>query len=161
MGDALAMLRQLMIVLCAVVLLGCGRSGDGFTGDRGEVSGKVTIKGQPAPEGCSIIFQSKEGPNYSALGTVNANGEYSLLYNGKASLPAITYTATVIPPLANSSGTMSTEQMTTSAADMTKSIKSKVKPKLPFAASYSSALTSGLEFTVKKGPNKADFDLTP
>lgn len=155
------MLRQLLIVLSAVTLLGCSRSGDGFTGDRGEVSGKVTIKGQPAPEGCNVVFQSKDGPNFSALGTVNANGEYSLLYNGKSSLPAITYTATVIPPPDTSMGKMSTDQMTTNAADMTKNIKSKTKPKLPFAAAYSSALTSGLEFTVKKGPNKADFDLIP
>ncbi len=156
------MLRQLLIVLAAVSLLGCGRSGDGFTGDRGEVSGKVTVKGQPVPEGSSVVFQSKEGPNYTATGTVSASGEYKLLYNGKTELPAITYTATVIPPSSSSaSGQMTNDQMTTNVGDMTKSIKSKAKPKLPFAASYSSALTSGLEFTVKKGPNTADFDLTP
>ncbi len=154
--------RHLLVLLSVVVLMGCSRGGDGFTGDRGTVSGKVTVKGAPAPEGSHVVFQSKEGTNYSASGTVNASGEYSLLYNGKTELPAVTYTATVLPPTTNSSsGTMTTEQMTTNVGDMTKAIKSKTKPKLPFAASYSSALTSGLEFPVKKGPNKADFDLTP
>ncbi len=162
-GDETAMLRHLMIAFSVVLLLGCGGSGgDGFKGDRGVVSGRVTVNGQPVPEGCSVVFQSKSGPNYSAIGTVKADGQYSLIYNGNSTLPAVTYTATVLLPTDTAaSGNMTTDQMTTGAADIGKAAKSKVKTKHPFSLAYTSALTSGLEFPVMKGSNKADFDLTP
>jgi hypothetical protein len=155
------MFRNLTVACLVAFVLGCSRTGDGFKGDHGEVSGKITVNGSAAPEGCSVVFQTKDGPNYSAIGTVKAGGEYSLLYNGKTSIPALTYTATVMLPADTTSGQMSMDQMTSGAADIGKAAKSKVKPKQPFSAAYSSALTSGLEFPVKKGPNTANFDLTP
>ncbi len=152
--------RSLLAVLSMVFFAGCGSADkDQFKGDRGEVSGKVTVGGKPVPEGTNVVFQTKTGANYTAAGNVDANGEYKLLYNGSPNLPAVTYVATVFPPAPKTAaGPMTTDQMGSMAADIGKAAKPATPP--AFNTQYSSALNSGLEFTVKKGKNTADFQLT-
>src|SRR3989442_1523307 len=82
------------------LIVGCAGEGDGYSGARGEVTGKVTFEGKPIPEGCKVLFQSNSGKNtYTAFGVVNAAGEYVLNYNGTPNLPALTYQVQLFPPI--------------------------------------------------------------
>lgn len=136
-------------------MMGCGSSGedDKFKGDRGTVSGKITYKGAPVPAGTSVVFQSKTG-GYSAGAATNAAGEYTLNYAGSSKLPAVVYVVGVSPPRAPEAKPDPSKMATSS----TEAPKAEAPPALP--AKYNSATTSGLEFTVKGGANKADFELT-
>ncbi|MBS0207157.1 MAG: hypothetical protein JSS49_30140 [Planctomycetes bacterium] len=139
----------------AIVLLnlaGCGGGGEGdkFKGERGSVSGKVTYKGQAIPAHSTILFQSREG-GYSAGGTIDDKGEYTLTYTGKSTMPAVEYKVQVgPPPPATTTTLMDPSKVGTGAP---------TEPPPPFPAKYSDHSTSGLAFTVKAGANKADFDL--
>ena len=133
-------------------MMGCGGGAveDKFKGERGTVSGKFTYKGAAVPAGCTVVFQSKEG-GYSAGGTTNAQGEYTLKYEGGAKLPGVLYLVSISPP-----------PVAPPKVDAT-SMKDGKPPELPppaLPAKYGAPTTSGLEFTVKGGENKAaNFEL--
>jgi hypothetical protein len=132
-------------------LVGCGGESvdDKFKGQRGTVSGKVTFKGQPVPANSTILFQSKEG-GYSAGGTINGKGEYSLSYNGASTMPAVLYKVQFGPPPVKAE-TMDPAKVVSGGAPTA------APP--PFPAKFSDFATSGQEYTVKAGANVANFDL--
>ncbi|MDB5388555.1 MAG: hypothetical protein JWM11_4201 [Planctomycetaceae bacterium] len=143
------MFRILAPVVLVACLMGCGGgTGDGFSGTRGPVTGKITCGGQPVPEGCKVVFQSKEGANYMSVGSTNAKGEYTLLYNAQSQIPGVAYIVTVTPPVKQETkGAMSPDQM----ANAGQAAATTTAAPLPFPERYTSAVGSKLEFTVKAG----------
>lgn len=135
-----------LVLLTASGCIG-GLEGDKFKGERGSVSGKITYKGAPIPAGSSVIFQAAAG--YTGVGKTNDEGEYTLSYNKTSTLPAVSYTVQVSVPAAAAPAKMDPANMGVETAP--------APP--PFPARYSAGTTSGLEFTVKGGVNRADFDL--
>lgn len=100
-----------------------------------EVTGKVTYKGKPIPEG-TIMFVPQSG--FAAAGTINADGTYRLI-SGKPGDGAVIgrHKIAVIPPFQPQAGYPS------------------------FPKKYQDAETSGLVAEVgKDGPNTFDFELT-
>jgi hypothetical protein len=143
--------------LCVVVTVaGCGSPGDGYTGARGQVTGKVTLDGQPLQKGCQIIFMSATG-GYTAAGVIEDAGAYKLSYSDERGLPAVEYqiqfTAPISPPASAPS------DPTKMAETMKLGTKMKGTDEGPFPTKYASVNTSKLFFTVKEGQNTADFAL--
>ena len=152
-----------VLIGCSLMhFAGCGGGGDGFTGPRGQVSGKVTFGGEPVPEGSTVIFQTGEGKSYLASGIVKADGNYELQYDGQSSLPGVKYLVQVTPPAGAAGGGAPVDPMKMDLA-MTDVKQAKKTAKLAstvFPSKYFSSLTSGLSFEVNEGENTADFDLT-
>ena len=151
--------------LLAAILLtlstGCGGgdTGDGYSGERGQVSGTITIDDKPLKEGCQVIFLSQKG-GYTAAGVVQSDGTYTLVYSDDAGLPTGIYEVQLTAPIEPDS----TEVV--DPAKMAANIKIGPKGKVsgaasnaPFPTKYGSAQTSMLKFDVKSGPNTADFKL--
>ena len=141
-----------VLVLFSLLIVGCsGDSGDGYSGPRGEVTGKVTFEGKPIPEGSTIMFESKTGKaGYTATGTINGAGEYKMQYNGKPNLPGVTYQVQIFPPSKASSAPADP------AAGTNVSVEAEAPP---FPAKYSGPVRE-LTFAVKEGKNTANFVLT-
>lgn len=135
-----------VVGLLATSGCGGGAEGDKFKGERGSVSGTITYKGAPVPAGSSVVFQAAVG--YTAGGKTNEKGEYTLTYEGKSVMPAVAYTVQVSAP-AGAPATIDPAKMGQPSAPAV----------APIPVKYSSGATSGLEFTVKGGANKADFEL--
>jgi hypothetical protein len=143
------MRRTALTLVCGwVLLVGCG-SGEsgGYTGPLGTVKGVITFEGKPIPEGSQVLFIAPSD-GYSATGVVNAAGEYALKYKDGDKIPAVRFAVQVAAPAASSAPV--------DPSNMTPPSKSQVAP---FPARYGSTAKSKLEFTVKEGENKADFDL--
>ncbi len=166
LGDLkiMARLNLLMNNYCfALVLLaalsGCGgggEEGDGYTGDRGQVSGTVTVAGQPIKEGCQILFTSDKG--YTASAVIEADGKYTLKYDGDPNgLPVGEYLVQLSAPFVPDSTELVDPTKMGQVSD--KGIKKDGVMNSPFPVKYSSTGTSGLKFNVAKGENTADFDL--
>lgn len=66
------------LVLSTLLILGCGQSSD--RPETGEVSGVVTLDGDPLPE-ARVVFAPTEG-GQSSEATTDANGHYELVYRG-------------------------------------------------------------------------------
>ena len=153
---------SVVLIGCSFMLLaGCGGGGDGFTGPRGQVSGKVTFNGQPVPAGSTVVFQTGEGKSYLASGVVEADGTYELQYDRQANIPGVKYLVQITPPAgAAGDGTpVDPMKMDMTKTDVKQAKKSAKSATSVFPAKYFSSLTSGLSFEVKKGGNTADFDL--
>ena len=142
--------------LFVIMMSGCGGSPDAFTGDRGQVSGIITVDGTPVPQGCEVMFISiKE--SYLATGVTTVGGKYTLKYRFKSGMPAVAYAVQLTPPAGN---------LSKGAADPMMASAAKVKKDQPVAddgpvpARYGSITTSNLKFTIEPGANIADFDLT-
>lgn len=136
-------------VLGPLATSGCGGGAteDKFKGERGSVSGKITYKGAAIPAGSVVMFQAAAG--YTAVGKTNDKGEYTLTYENKSTMPAVSYTVQVSAPAAAAPAKIDPANM----------VKESTPAAFPFPAKYTAGATSGLEFTVKGGANKADFDL--
>jgi hypothetical protein len=155
-----------MAILLLVTAAGCGGSGGGYSGATGTVSGQMIIDGKPLQQGCEVAFQSEEG-GFMATGTVKSDGKYTLTYNGSFQIPAVTYRVQLAAPSVKEEFKPAGSEM----QDPTKmalkvmgppgSAKVKEGSKPPFPPKYSSTMTSMLEYSVKEGPNTADFDLSP
>ena len=147
-----------LTVLLGAFALGCGGgTGDGYTGPRGQVSGKVTLDDQPLKSGCQVLFVSTKG-GYTAGGVIKDGGVYTLAYKESAGMPIGEYQVQLTAPIVPAS---------TEVVD-----PSKMQEKLklgadskggedsgPFPSKYASTNTSLLSFPVKAGPNTADFKL--
>ena len=147
----------LIALLVLVGMSGCGgSSGDGFSGARGQVSGKMTLDDKPLESGCQVIFIStKEG--YTASGVVDDAGAYKLIYNGGAGMPAVEYQVQLTAPINTTPQDMNPSKM---GANMTLGKKTKTEDAGPFPSKYGSTTTSKLSYTVKEGNNTADFPLS-
>ncbi|MCA9014124.1 MAG: hypothetical protein KDA77_02220 [Planctomycetaceae bacterium] len=150
------------IFLAAILLTvstGCGGdTGDGYSGERGQVSGTITLDGQPLKEGCQVLFIAQQG-SYTAGGAIQADGKYTLTYSDPKGLPTGIYEVQLTPPI---------EPPSTEGQDPTKMAQNiQMGPKKvtgaeknePFPTKYASAATSMLKFDVKAGDNTADFQL--
>jgi hypothetical protein len=148
-----------LLTILTAALSGCGANmGDGFSGERGQVSGKVTVNGEPLAPGCQIIFSSATG-GYTASGVIKEDGVYSLNYSDSVGLPAVDYmiqfTEPVMPDVPQS---VDPSQM---------AAKMKLGPKAKTASDstslvplkYLSTNTSGLTYKVENGQNTKDFAL--
>jgi hypothetical protein len=122
--------RVWLVVLAVPLFVSCGRS---FP--MAEVSGRVTYKGRPLPEG-TIMFVPQTG--FAAAGTIGPDGTYRLV-SGKPGDGAVIgrHKVAVIPPYQP---------------------QSRDYPKFPLK--YQDAETSGLVAEVKEGQNTLDFALT-
>jgi hypothetical protein len=141
---------------CVLTVTGCRGPTDGYQGERGQVSGTVTLDGKPLAKGCQVIFLSKTG-GYTASGVVNDSGAYTLSYVHGLSLPAIEYRVQLTAPVQPDS----TETVDPSAMGAKLALKRKggAASDSPFPVKYGSAEKSGLEFKVAAGSNTADFKL--
>lgn len=139
----------------AVGLAGCGGPADGFTGERGSVSGTVTIDGQPLPEGCSVLFMAANG-GYTGSGPVASGGTYTVFYKVSAGMPVGEYLVQISPPGPKG------ESAPTDPVAMGESMRlsKSTANRSPVPSRYSSTTTSGLTFTLQPGANQADFALT-
>jgi len=70
-----------LICLLTALLAGCGGGGPSDTPDIGEVSGTVTVDGQPGA-GLMVTFQPESGR--PSMGTTNDSGYYELQYTADA-----------------------------------------------------------------------------
>lgn len=146
-----------LIVMTGVV--GCGGSpGDGFSGDRGQVSGTITLDGTPLMEGCQVIFISATG-GHTASGKVNAEGKYTLVYSDSAGLPAVEYLVQLTAPvLADSTTTVDPTQMA-ARMQLGEGGNEPIGEVRIFPLKYESTTTSTLTFKVEPKENVADFKL--
>ncbi len=159
-------LRSATLPMALLTILGgCGGPGDGFSGSRGMVSGKIMFDGKPIPPESRVMFQSKEGNTYIATGVVKEDGKYDLVYNGEKRLPAVSYLVQISaptggPPVSAKPTVADPKDIKAiTPADMKKMTNDAKNAKLPFPAKYSSFQTSNLTFDVKEGSNTADFNL--
>jgi len=81
------------VLLLVFVLAGCEESKSGLKG----VQGKVTVDGQPAPEGSQVSF-NLVGGSYTFTTRTDAAGEYAYLPPPQAPLERGEYEVAVLPP---------------------------------------------------------------
>jgi len=150
----------LLSVLLLFIASGCGgATGDGFAGERGQVTGKITLDGQPLQSGCQVIFMSTKG-GFTAAGVVGKQGAYSLNYSDNSGLPAAEYEVQLTAPVVVAAADSGPTDPTKMAEKMKLNRKTTATPgDGPFPAKYGSTSTSKLTYTVKAGPNTADFNL--
>ncbi|MFH1918528.1 MAG: carboxypeptidase-like regulatory domain-containing protein [Planctomycetota bacterium] len=150
------------LILVVPLVAGCGggSSDDEFTGARGQVSGTITLDGQPLQQGCQVLFMAEKG-GYTATGVVGDDGRYTLIYGGGKGLPVGDYKVQVSAPVAvDSSGADTTVDPAKMASQM------KLEPGAhepedtgPVPLKYRSTDTSTLRFKVEANQNTADFKL--
>jgi hypothetical protein len=130
-----------MAVLGAVIMTGCG-GGDGAT--RGNVQGKVTLKGGSLPAGCTVAFSGGTG---GGSATIDASGAFTV----SGGIPVGSYRVSVAPPATSQSPEEAMKAaMAGKAGDASGGIPAK----------YLDPATSGLTFDVKAGDNQASFELS-
>ena len=146
------LLHQILLVS---LIAGCGGRGDGYSGPRGTVSGTITVDGKPLQQGCQVMFIAAAG--HTASGVVDEAGKYNLIYTD-GEVPAVEYQVQLTAPISVAAQNADPGKM---AQSMTLSKKSAgAANELPFPSKYGSTATSTMSFTVKEGPNTADFSLS-
>ena len=147
-------------IVLVLIFVGCGGTPiDGFKGERGQVSGKITLGGEPVQAGCQVMFMSTGKGGYVGTGVIAEGGTYTLTYKVGEGLPAVDYLVQLAPP-AGSAPKAAMDPMTMGASLKTDKTK-EVDEGKPFPLMYASTATSKLQFKVKAGKNTADFDLVP
>jgi hypothetical protein len=126
-----------LLPVIALALSGCGsRFG-------AQVSGRVTIAGEPATHGMIVFHPVESGP--LAASTISSSGRYQLTTAGQRSLKPGDYlvTITIVEPHASDSA-------------------QNVQPPETFVdPRFGSKDSSGLRCHVEPGSNTLDWDLTP
>lgn len=144
-----------------MLLCGCGRgTADGYQGQRGTVSGTVTLDGKPIAKGSQVIFIGKE-KGYTASGVVDDQGKYTLVYKEKSGLPVGEYLVQLSAPAAAAAKPGETVDPMAKAAQLklTKKGSADKPAEGPFPSKYLATNTSNLTFKVEAKPNTADFKL--
>jgi hypothetical protein len=144
-------LRSLVGVL-VLSTFGCGAGNAIPEGATGMVTGTVTYKDAPVPEGTVVVFMM-DGGGHMATDSTDATGKYELLMRDAPQVLAGSYSAGVTPPLPDM-GLSDDEIMERSAAGTLPERPASVIPER-----YLSAETSGLVFEVKEGENTIDINL--
>ena len=146
------LLHQILLVS---LIVGCGGRGDGYSGPRGTVSGTITVDGKPLQKGCQVMFIAAAG--HTASGVIDEAGKYNLIYTD-GEVPAVEYQVQLTAPISTATQNVDPAAM---AQKMTLSKKSVgAANDAPFPSKYGSTSTSKMSFTVKQGPNTADFALS-
>lgn len=152
-----------VLLLAAVLVIGCGKSGDPSRPKTVPVSGTVTLKGQPVA-GAQLVFQP-DGSNPGATGATDADGKYTLMtfQSGDGAVPgqykvSITKNESVAsgsgPSIDPKTGGMTSDYVPPTPGAKPAEAKNLLPPK------YAQASTSGLTATVKEsGGNQIDFPL--
>lgn len=135
-------LGVLSSLLVCLAVTGCGES-DGVP--RGQLSGKITYKGNPLPAGSSIALYNPSGGGATAV--IDASGSYSL----KHGAPVGTYTVIINPP----AKVVSPEEAM-KASEQGKSIENSVS-EIP--AKYRDPSTSPEKVEIKAGKNEFSLDM--
>jgi hypothetical protein len=136
-------------VIGVLGVVGCGSGG--YRGPTGAVTGRVTLDGQPIPQGSVVSFVSEAG--FTATATVSSNGSYQLLTAGNPKIPVSTYKVSIAPPAQAMSETDYDKYMSGEGGDATETPSELIPPK------YSDPTTSGLSFAVEQGANTIDIEL--
>jgi len=132
--------------------LGCG-GGDGLPeGETGTVSGMVTYKNSPVPEGTVVVFM-KDGGGFTATDTTDAAGKYQLLMRNAPDVLVGTYNVGVTPPLPDMGLTPDEIMQRGMEGTLPET------PKNVIPERYLNAETSGLTFEVKEGENSINIEL--
>lgn len=139
-----------VLLLFACFFAGCG--GNEF-GPIGEISGKLTLDGQPLEAGTKVIFmQPSQG--YTGFGITNESGDYEIewrrsgtTYNG---LPVGKYEVMLVPAGAVDIDSVSAEDMLSGGP--------KPGPKVAIPAKFLRNSTSGLSYDVVEGKNEINID---
>jgi hypothetical protein len=155
--------RSLSLMFVSVALLsvaGCTKPAlDGFSGERGEVSGTVTLDDAPLQAGCQVLFMSKAG-GYTAAGVIGDQGKYTLKYTVSAGVPAGDYLVQLAAP-AEAVSTESVDPVKMAdAMKLNRKTAAATGDDKPFPRKYLATTSSGLSFKVEPGKNTADFPLT-
>lgn len=129
------------IAVCLFVLLcsGCG-GGDGEV-PTGQVTGVVTLNGQPLPDGAVSFYDDSTGN--SAGGTIE-NGKFEI----SDPVPAGAYKVAIHPPEPPQPDDVASSEQASVNAEL-----------IPFG--YQDESASGLTATVVEGPNSFEFALLP
>ena len=128
------------IIFAGVVAsAGCANSGM-----ESEVSGKVTMDGQPVGPG-AVVFAPIDGKSNPADGAIQLDGSYFLRTSRAVGLKAGTYKASVSV----------FDQPVVKPGE-----RSMAPAKLITPQKYADTETSGLQFTVEPGKNGIDIELT-
>lgn len=153
--------RRRFFSLCSLVLAilaGCSsESGDGFKGERGQVSGTVTLDGTPLKQGCQVLFIAKVG-GYTGAGVVEDGGKYSLRYKYGAGVPVGEYLVQLSAPFEPEPMTEKVDPVQM-ASKLHLTNKNKPTAESPFPVEYASTSTSGLMFKVQPNQNTIDIKL--
>jgi hypothetical protein len=136
-------LGALSLSLVCLAATGCGQS-DGIT--RGQLSGKITHKGNPLPEGSSIALYNPNGGGATAV--IDASGNYRL----KQGAPVGSYTVIINPP----AKMLSPEEAM--KASMEKKSVDNSSSEVP--AKYRDPSTSPAKVEIKEGQNEFSLDMT-
>lgn len=136
------------LLILLLSLSGCGGSGD--QPELGQVSGKITLDGEPL-SGVAVVFQPDDGR--PATGRTDAEGKYELTYIRKTLGTKVGLNRVEIAP--DEEGEDEGEPDGDDTSPQPKQSVSSRKPKIP--ARYNSR--SELERDVKPGKNTFDFDL--
>ena len=156
------------ILLLAMFLSGCWSGGNTKKVVFGKLQGRVTINGDPLPDGCVVTFSPKAGSSDTGIGIVQGDGNYIGKTGLKEGIVVGEYQVSFSPPPLSGEEQKKKSDDTFGAllsaknADDLKRVATKVQTDRGggiIPAIYSTPSTSGLTVTVKKGDNKADFDL--
>jgi len=135
--------------LAMIAVWGCGSGG--YSGPTGTVTGKVTLDGNPVPQGCAVTFVSPSG--FTASGKVGGDGSCTLMNMDKPAIPAATYKVAVAQPAADMSGADYDKYMSAEGGQAAQAAPEAIPAK------YQTVDTSGLSYDVKEGPNSIDIEL--
>lgn len=148
-------------LLLMLAVSGCGgASGDGFTGERGDVAGTITLDDQPLPKGCQVIFMAEKG-GYTATGVVEDGGKYKLVYGGGKGLPVGEYQIQLTAPVVTEEAAAPVDPIAMAGkAKLTRKSAKSLESSGPFPSKYASTTSSGLKHTVKPSANTVDLKLS-
>jgi len=132
------MLLKAAILAAAVVSAGCARSAM-----ESEVSGRVTLDGEPMGPGV-VVFAPVDGTTNPADGAIQLDGSYFLKTSREVGLPPGRYKASV---------------SVFDQPEVKPGERSMTPARLITPQKYSDTKTSGLEYTVEPGENNIDIEL--
>lgn len=149
------MKRTLFLLALPFLVLtvsGCGGNNlpEGVT--FGTVSGVVTAKGNPLPEGCLVSFYPEGGPGLPAAASLGADGSFQLRSKGSFDIPTGIYKIVVLPPPPPVMSDEEAMQASVSGSMPTSDLKE-------IATKYRTVDTTTEAFEVKEGDNDATIDL--
>ncbi len=137
---------QAGLLMACVLGRGSGCNGSRIPGDTGTVTGRATFKGDPIPEGSTIVFLHR-GKGIVGTGVTDAEGAFSLQMREEPRVLVGEYSVGITPPgeIDPNNVTIFTDK----APDAWKKVPRK----------YWSPETSNETFTVKAGANDYQLQL--
>jgi hypothetical protein len=132
----------------------------------GQVSGKVTLEGEPVKGGCLVHFVSRETGQVAGVGIIKEDGHFVALSERTPGLPVGEYAIQILPPPQDKAQEEEERKKVMGAVIGAVANKTKNPVIPPFSqeevvpSKYWSDATSTLTFKVQEGDNSAAFELT-